>query len=112
MARLFVGNISFQITESDLRSAFEPFGELTSIQIMTDRDTGRSRGFAFVEMGNQEQAAKAIAGLNGTALNGRTLAVNEARPRAERGTGGRGGDHRFARDDYSGAARKPREPRW
>ena len=65
MRNLFVGNLSFQTTESDLTSLFEPFGEIARIQLMTDRDTGRSRGFAFVEMSNEDDAAKAITGLNG-----------------------------------------------
>ncbi len=91
MKNLFVGNLSFQTTESDLRAAFEQYGEITRIQMMTDRDTGRSRGFAFVEMADDEAAANAIAGLNGKDLDGRALNVNEARPKTERsGGGGRG----------------------
>ena len=91
MKNLFVGNMSFQTTESDLRAAFEPFGEITRLQIMTDRDTGRARGFAFVEMADDDSAANAIAGLNGKELDGRALNVNEAKPRPERsGGGGRG----------------------
>ena len=115
MKNLFVGNMSFQTTDSDLQALFEPFGEITRIQVMTDRDTGRSRGFAFVEMANDEDAAKAIAALNGKEVNGRALNVNEARPKPERrgppsrGGGGRGG---YSRDDYRGSARQPREPRW
>ena len=115
MKNLFVGNMSFQTTESELRALFEPFGEITRIHIVTDRDTGRARGFAFVEMANDEEAAKAIAALNGKELDGRALNVNEARPKPERsgprGGGGRGRG-RFSRDDYRGAARQPREPRW
>jgi RNA recognition motif-containing protein len=93
MKNLFVGNMSFQTTESDLRAAFEQYGEITRIQIMTDRDTGRARGFAFVEMADEQAAANAIAGLNGKELDGRALNVNEAKPKPERsgGGGGRGG---------------------
>ena len=112
---LFVGNMSFQTTESELRSMFEPFGEITRIHVVTDRETGRARGFAFVEMAKDEEAAKAIAALNGKDLNARTLKVNEARPRPERSGGGGGGGRGrggFSRDDYRGATRQPREPRW
>ena len=119
MKNVFVGNLSFQTTESELRALFEPFGEITRIQLMTDRDTGRSRGFAFVEMTNDEEAAKAIAALNGKEVDGRALNVNEARPKPERsgpprgGGGGRGGGRGgYSRDDYRGSARQPREPRW
>jgi RNA recognition motif-containing protein len=95
MTKLFVGNLSYQATESDLRAAFEPFGEIAGISIATDRDTGRARGFAFVEMATAEEAAKAIGALNGTALSGRPLTVNEARPKRDRGAGGpRGRDAR------------------
>jgi len=89
--RIYVGNLSYQTTEGDLADLFEKIGEVESVSIITDRDTGRSKGFAFVEMGNDE-ADKAIAELNGTEFNGRALTVNEARPRQERsGGGGRGG---------------------
>ena len=93
--RIFVGNLSYQTTESDLTTLFEQAGEVESASIITDRDTGRSKGFAFVEMGG-EAADKAITQFNGTELNGRALTVNEARPREERssnggGRGGRGG---------------------
>ena len=111
---LFVGNMSFATTESELRSAFAPFGEIKGIHIPTDRDTGRARGFAFVEMANDEEAAKAIAALNGKELAGRALKVNQARPKPERSSGGGGRDRggNFSRDDYRDAARQPREPRW
>jgi RNA recognition motif-containing protein len=92
MKNLFVGNMSFQTTESDLTALFEPFGEITRVQVMTDRDTGRSRGFAFVEMANDEDAAKAITALNGKEVDGRALNVNEARPKPER-SGPRGGGY-------------------
>ena len=88
MKNLFVGNISFQTTESALRALFEPFGEVTRIQLMTDRDTGRARGFGFVDMSDDAGAAKAIAALNGKEIDGRALNVNEARPKTERGGGG------------------------
>src|SRR4051812_43367772 len=118
MKNLFVGNMSFHTTEDELRSLFEPFGEITRLQIVTDRDTGRARGFAFVEMANDEEAEKAIAALNGKEFGGRTLNVNEARPKPDRGfsrgggSGGGGGRGGYSRDDYRGAARQPREPRW
>jgi RNA recognition motif-containing protein len=91
--RIFVGNLSYQTTEGDLTGLFEQAGEVESATIITDRDTGRSKGFGFVEMGS-ENAEKAIAQFNGTELNGRSLTVNEARPREERSNnrgGGRGG---------------------
>lgn len=88
--RIYVGNLSYQTTENDLTSLFEQVGQVDSVNIITDRDTGRSKGFAFVEMSN-EDAEKAIAQFNGTEVNGRALTVNEARPREERSGGGRGG---------------------
>ena len=108
MKNLFVGNMNFQTTESDLRALFEPFGEVVRIQVMTDRDIGRSRGFGFVEMADDEAAAKAIAALNGKELDGRALNVNEARPKPER-TGG-GGGRNFG--GGGGGGRQHREPRW
>lgn len=104
MKKIFVGNFSFGMTEGELRSLFEPFGAVDSVTVVTDRATGRSRGFGFVEMPNSEEADKAIAGLHGKNTGGRQLTVNEARPKMERGGGGR--------DDYRGHARQPREPRW
>ena len=130
MKNLFVGNMSFQTTETDLRSLFEPFGQISRVHIATDRETGRARGFAFVEMPNDAEAAKAIAGLDGKEVGGRNLKVNEARPKSAssgpRGGGGggydrdRGGDRgrggkqggRFSNEDYRDSARQPREPRW
>ncbi len=90
MKNLYVGNMSFQTTEQELRSIFEPYGEITRIQVMTDRDTGQARGFAFVELADDGEAAKAITELNGKELDGRALNVNEARPKPER-SGPRGG---------------------
>jgi len=87
--RIYVGNLSFDTTEGDITSLFEQAGEVESVNVITDRDTGRSKGFAFVEMGT-EDADKAIAQFNGTEVNGRALTVNEARPREDR-QGGRGG---------------------
>ncbi len=93
--KIYIGNMSFDTTEDQLREAFEAYGEVTSVNIITDRDTGRPRGFAFVEMGTQDEGTAAIGGLNGKDLNGRELNVNEAKPReggGNRGGGGRGGN--------------------
>ncbi len=87
---IYVGNLSFDETESSLEAAFAAHGEVTSARIITDRETGRSRGFGFGEMSDQAQAQAAIAALNGSNVNGRDLTVNEARPREDRG-GSRGG---------------------
>jgi cold-inducible RNA-binding protein len=91
--KLFVGNLSFQTTESDVTSAFEQCGAVESVSIITDRDTGRSKGFGFVVM-EEDGANKAIATLNGAQLNGRTLTVNEAKPMVKRDFGGGGGGDR------------------
>ena len=92
MKNIFVGNLNFNTGEDELRQMFEQYGPVDRVSIMTDRDTGRSRGFGFVEMTNAEDGEKAIAALNGSQLGGRTLNVNEARPKAERaGSGGGGG---------------------
>ena len=89
---IFVGNLSFNTTEDELRQLFETYGQVDRVSILTDRETGRSRGFGFVEMTNAEEGEKAIAGLNGSQFGGRTVNVNEARPKAERaGSGGGGG---------------------
>jgi len=87
--KIYVGNLSFQTTESDVRSAFEQYGTVESVSIITDRDTGRSKGFGFVEM-SEEDANKAIAGLSGSQLDGRALTVNEAKPMVKRDFGGGG----------------------
>lgn len=95
MKNIFVGNLDFNTSEDDLRQLFQTHGQVDRVSIMTDRDTGRSRGFGFVEMSNSEEGEKAIASINGTQLGGRTLNVNEARPKTERAGGGgrdRGGD--------------------
>jgi len=90
---IYVGNLSFQTTEESLRSAFENFGEVSSVNVIKDKFSGESRGFAFVEMSDNDQANAAISGLNGQDLEGRTLKVSEARPRNDNrgGGGGRGG---------------------
>ena len=94
MKNIFVGNLNFNTSEDELRQMFAPYGQVDRVSIMTDRDTGRSRGFGFVEMANAEEGDKAIAALNGTNIGGRTLNINEARPKSDRGSGGggRGGD--------------------
>ena len=89
--RLYVGNLSFQTSEDTLRQAFAEFGEVTDVKVMVDRDTGRSRGFAFVTMGTPEGAAEAIKKMDGTELDGRPLRVNEAEERPRSGGGGGGG---------------------
>src|SRR5215470_2930039 len=129
MKSLFVGNLSFQATESELLALFQPFGQIGRIHMVTDRETGRACGFAFVEMPNDAEATQAIAALDGKEMGGRNLKVNEARPRGERpprsnnfgrpsgggggrgGNGGRGGRDRFSNEDYRESARQPREPR-
>jgi RNA recognition motif-containing protein len=137
MKSLFVGNMNFQTTESDLRELFAPFGQVTRIHMAMDRETGRARGFAFVEMPNDAEAAQAMTALDGKEVGGRNLKVNEARPKGEsglprgprnfsgpsggrgpsgggggRGKGGGGGRDRFSNEDYRDSARQPREPRW
>jgi RNA recognition motif-containing protein len=116
MKNLYVGNLPHSSTEAELRNAFEVHGAVEKVSLVTDRDTGRSRGFGFVEMTNANEADKAIAALHGSDLGGRTLTVNEAKPKTDRpksggqrfGGGGGGG----SRDDYRGHARQPKEPRW
>lgn len=88
--KLYVGNLSYSIRDEDLQQAFAQFGTVASAKVMMDRDTGRSKGFGFVEMGSDAEAQSAINGMNGQALDGRALVVNEARPREER-PGGFGG---------------------
>jgi cold-inducible RNA-binding protein len=91
MKNIFVGNLSFGVTEETLRTLFETHGTVSRANIVTDRDTGQPRGFGFIEMSNDGEAEKAIAALNGVDLAGRTLNVNEARPKTERSAGGGGG---------------------
>ena len=88
---IYVGNLSFDATESDLRQAFEAHGTVSSANLIMDRDTGRPRGFGFVEMPNDEEARKAISALNETEIAGRAINVNEAKPREDRGPRGGGG---------------------
>ena len=102
MKNIFVGNLDFAATDSSVRSMFEQYGTVDRVNLVTDRDTGRPRGFAFVEMSDTAAADRAIAALNGTNLDGRALNVNEARPKTQGGGGGNGG----------GYARQRREPRW
>jgi cold-inducible RNA-binding protein len=91
LKNIFVGNLDFNTTEDELRQLFEVHGQVDRVSIMTDRETGRSRGFGFVEMASAEDGEKAIAALNGSQVGGRTLNVNEARPKPERSGGGGGG---------------------
>ena len=92
-SKLYVGNLTYGVTDSDLQTMFAPFGTVQSAQVIMDRDTGRSKGFGFVEMSNSNEATAAINGLNGKEVDGRQLTVNEAKPREDRG-GGRGGGGR------------------
>jgi cold-inducible RNA-binding protein len=117
MKNLFVGNLPFKSTEDALRAHFSQFGEVAQVRIMTDRDTGKPRGFAFVEMTNDDEAEKAVTALNGREFEGRALTVNEARPKPDRGFGNAGGGfgarRRGGRDDFRPSAhRQSREPRW
>lgn len=122
MKNLFVGNLPFTATEDELRDLFSAFGEVQQVRIMTDRDTGKSRGFAFVEIADDEAAAKAVADLNGKEYGGRALTINEARPKPERrggfgsgGGGGFGGKRRGGGGGGRGGSHgqfSPREPRW
>jgi len=105
--KLYVGNLSYNMTEEDLRNAFTPVGEVQSVKIITDAATGRSKGFGFVEMTNDEDADKAITTLNGTNVMDRAINVSEARPMTDRGgrggrPGGKGGQRRFDRGGSGG----------
>jgi len=86
--KIYVGNLSYEVTEEDLRQEFEAFGELTSVSVITDKYSGRPKGFAFVEMASKSEAEAAITGLNGKTLKDRTVVVNEARPRTDNRSGG------------------------
>lgn len=100
MKKIYVGNFSFNMKEPELRSLFEPYGTIESVTVATDRDSGRSRGFGFVSMPNDDEAEKAMAALNGKDSGGRALTVNEARPQTQRSgfrSGGRGGDRNSRR---------------
>src|SRR6266581_4154267 len=119
--KLYVGNLSFRTSSEDLREAFASVGTVESATVIEDRDTGRSRGFGFVEMATPEEAAAAIETFNGKDLGGRNLTVNEAKPRADRGGGGGGGrggygGGRGGGGGYGGGRHRDRvadrEPRW
>ena len=127
MKNIYVGNISFQTSEQDLDAAFSAYGQVDRVQIVKDRESGQSRGFAFVEMSNNADADKAMAALNGAELSGRTLTVNEARPREPRpggggfgaggggnrfGGGGGGGGRPSGGGSGGGGGNRRREPRW
>jgi RNA recognition motif-containing protein len=112
---IFVGNLDFAATESAVRSLFEAYGKVERVSMVSDRDTGRPRGFAFVEMTDAAEAERAIAALNGHELDGRALNINEARPKGEGGgRGGSGGGGGFRREGGGGGGgpRQRREPRW
>src|SRR5437868_15543440 len=101
--KLYVGNLGYTVTDSDLQAMFEAHGTVQSAQIIMDRETGRSKGFGFVEMGSDQEAQAAIAALNGKDIDGRPLTVNEARPKPEGGGGGgRGGGGGGGRGGYGG----------
>ena len=115
MKNIFVGNLDFAATESSIRALFEPYGSIERVNLITDRDTGRSRGFAFVEMSDSAEADRAIAALNGTELDGRALNINEARPKTggAGGGGGRGFGSGGGRPHGGGGGpRRRSEPRW
>jgi RNA recognition motif-containing protein len=119
MKNIFVGNLNYDSTEDTVRALFERYGVVNSARIMTDRETGRSRGFAFVEMENEAEADQAIQALNGYKMEGRALNVNEARPKPDRGFGGGGGGGPRFGGGRPGGGRPPRgdgggrrEPRW
>jgi len=99
--KLYVGNLAYSVRDESLHQAFSQFGTVTSAKVMMDRDTGRSKGFGFVEMGSDAEAQSAINGMNGQALEGRAIVVNEARPREER-PGGFGGGGGGSRGGYGG----------
>ena len=110
--RLYVGNLSFRTTSDELREVFSQAGEVENATVVEDRDTGRSRGFGFVEMATAEGAAAAIEQFNGKDLGGRNLTVNEARPRVERGGYGGGGGGGGRGGYGGGGGGREREPRW
>ena len=101
--KLYVGNLGYGVTDADLAKLFEAHGMVESAQVIMDRDTGRSKGFGFVEMKSDQEAQAAITALNGQDLNGRPLTVNEARPKTEGGRGGSGGG---GRGGYGGGGRR------
>ena len=116
MKNIFVGNLSFNTNEDELRQMFESYGQVDRVSILTDRDTGRSRGFGFVEMASDDDGEKAITALNGSQFGGRTINVNEARPKSDRGGGGGGfgggGGGGRGRGDRNGRGGGGRRDRW
>jgi len=122
LKNIFVGNLDFNVRDEEIRNLFENYGVVERVSVMTDRETGRSRGFAFVEMTNENEAERAISALNGSNMSGRALNVNEARPKTDRGPlpgggggrpfGGGGGGFRDRDSAGGGHARQRREPRW
>ena len=109
MKKIFVGNLDYNVSEEDIRGAFEAHGAVDSVSVVRDRETGQPRGFAFVEMPNDDEAGRAIQALNGQTLGRRPINVNEARPKTERSGGGGGRGFRGG-GGYGGGGR--REPRW
>jgi RNA recognition motif-containing protein len=109
VTNIFVGNLSYQTTQDDLHAAFAAYGGVERVNIVTDRDTGQPRGFAFVEMSDSQAAQQAITHLNGAELNGRALNVNEARPKPAGGGGGFGGRRN---DSGGGGGNRGRGQRW
>ncbi len=108
---IYVGNLPYSTTDDQLRSFFEEYGSVDSARVIMDRESGRSKGFGFVEMSNANEANAAIEGLNGQDMGGRSLTVNEARPREERGPR-RGGGGGFGGGGFGGGDRGPRRPRY
>ncbi len=108
MKNIFVGNLDFGATDDSVRSMFEAYGTVDRASVVTDRDSGRSKGFAFVEMPNDAEGERAIAALNGKELNGRALTINEARPKAEGGSRGGGGGGRDRGNSGGGGGRRQR----
>ena len=111
MTNIFVGNLSYQVTQEDLQAAFEAYGAVDRVNIVTDRATGQPRGFAFVEMPDSQAAQSAISQLNGAELRGRAMNVNEARPKPTGGDGGYGGNRGGGGGNRGGGGRS-RGPRW
>ena len=110
--KLYVGNLAFQTTSQELQQLFGQAGTVQSASVVEDRDTGRSRGFAFVEMSSEEEANSAIEQFNGKQVGGRALKVNEAKPRENRGGGGRGFSDNRGGGGYGGNSGRRSEPRW
>jgi RNA recognition motif-containing protein len=108
MKNIFVGNLDFGATDDSVRTMFEAYGTVDRASVVTDRDSGRSKGFAFVEMPNDAEGERAIAALNGKELNGRALTINEARPKAEGGSRGGGGGGGRDRGNSGGGGRRQR----